>query len=115
MLVSIVMKVVNGLQAALADSVTWPPFWCVDGFYCIVMNDTHELWDGMPNADWIDAFIADVETADDGKEEAAPLPRTESGTPTMPPLTEASAFRAFPSHLPNFPGHACNAICTSLD
>lgn len=54
----------------------------------------------MSITDWIDAFIADVETVDDGKEEATPLPRTESGTPTMPPLTEASAFRTFSSFLP---------------
>lgn len=44
------------------------------------------------HADWVDAFIADVESLDEG-EEAAPLPRTESGTPTMPQPTEAAAFR----------------------
>ncbi len=44
------------------------------------------------SADWVDAFIVDVENLDVG-EAAPPLPRTESGTPTMPQPTEAAAFR----------------------
>lgn len=40
----------------------------------------------------VDAFIQDVEGLDDAAV-PAPLPRTASGTPTIPPPSEAAAFR----------------------
>lgn len=41
----------------------------------------------------VDAFIHDIESLDDDAA-PAPLPRTASGTPTIPPPSEAAAFRA---------------------
>ena len=40
----------------------------------------------------VDAFICDIESLDEAAE-PAPLPRTASGTPTIPPPSEAAAFR----------------------
>ena len=40
----------------------------------------------------VDAFIRDIESLDEAAE-PAPLPRTASGTPTIPPPSEAAAFR----------------------
>ncbi len=40
----------------------------------------------------VDAFIKDVESLEDSGE-PAPLPRTASGTPTIPPPSDAAAFR----------------------
>lgn len=43
----------------------------------------------------MDAFIRDVETVEDSNSNPAPLPRTASGTPTIPPPSDAAAFRTF--------------------
>ena len=47
----------------------------------------------------VDAFIRDIESLDEAAE-PAPLPRTASGTPTIPPPSEAAAFRGLLACLP---------------